>query len=97
MQLARTSIESVTLSISAETEVVDPPEVSVGAGTASPGANAQWVAASWSEPGTEATLQIAGVDAPESPALRMVTLGHNYLYVRFGTVIRKAVGVVEVR
>lgn len=97
MDLARTSIESVTLEIAATPPQVTPPDVSVGVGTSSPGPDAQWVTATWSEPGTEAALQIAGVDAPETPALRMAGLGHNYLYVRFGTVVRKAAGVVEVR
>jgi len=97
MELARTAIESVTVTIDTTASPINPPSVAIGVGTASPGPDAQWVQAAWSEPGTEATFQLAGIDAPETAALRTKALGHNYVYVRFGTVIRKAEGVVEVR
>ena len=99
MRLARTAIESVTVGIQSDPPQATPPDVSVGLGTASPGRDAQWVTTAWTESGvgTEAVLQIAGVEAPETSALRMAGFGHNYLYVRFGTVIRKAPVAVEVR
>ena len=97
MELPRTSIETVRVMIEATVPPATPPEISVGLGTASPGPGADWVSSEWASPGVEVTLQIAGVDAPDSPALRMAGLGHNYLYARFGTIIRKVQGVVEVR